>query len=201
MSNLIDHARRELELIGAFDKDGVYGGMVGDAVLELISAFAKQGHSGASAALVSDIFHRVARYEPLSPLTGDDSEWTKLDSAFGSNLEQNSRCSSVFREDGLVYDSEGIIFERPSGSRFTNSASRVPVSFPYTPRKRVVRVDENDRPVSDIASGDKIEIVFDGPPGPVAGRFVEVERDGKSIRAGAWATRPDGCWALRIKIP
>ena len=36
---------------------------------------------------------------------------------------------------------------------------------------------------------------FDGPPGPEAGRFVEVERDGKSIRAGEWVQDGDD-WLL-----
>jgi nitroreductase len=44
-----------------------------------------------------------------------------------------------------------------------------------------------------------INIVFDGPPGPEAGRFVEVETDdGESIKIGEWEERPDGLWALRI---
>jgi len=44
-----------------------------------------------------------------------------------------------------------------------------------------------------------INIIFDGPPGPEAGRFVEVETDeGKSINIGGWVERPDGLWALRI---
>ena len=44
-----------------------------------------------------------------------------------------------------------------------------------------------------------IFVVFDGPPGPESGRFVEVETEGgKSIRAGEWIERPDGYWALRI---
>ena len=44
-----------------------------------------------------------------------------------------------------------------------------------------------------------INIIFDGPPGPEAGRFVEVETDdGKSINAGEWIEREDGLWALRI---
>lgn len=43
------------------------------------------------------------------------------------------------------------------------------------------------------------DIVFDGPPGPEAGRFVEVESaTGKSIRFGEWVHSPDGYWALRI---
>jgi len=44
-----------------------------------------------------------------------------------------------------------------------------------------------------------INIVFDGPPGPESGRFVEVETDdGKSINAGQWIERSDGFWVLRI---
>jgi len=44
-----------------------------------------------------------------------------------------------------------------------------------------------------------INIIFDGPPGPEAGRFVEVELDnGQSINAGEWRERPDGMWVLRI---
>ena len=44
-----------------------------------------------------------------------------------------------------------------------------------------------------------INIIFDGPPGPESGRFVEVETDdGKSINAGEWIERKDGLWALRI---
>ena len=46
-----------------------------------------------------------------------------------------------------------------------------------------------------------IDIVFDGPPGPCSGRFVEVENDlGESIRIGEWVDRGDGLWALRIPI-
>ena len=46
-----------------------------------------------------------------------------------------------------------------------------------------------------------IDVVFDGPPGPESGRFVEVERDGKSISIGEWVQREDGLWALRIPDP
>jgi hypothetical protein len=43
------------------------------------------------------------------------------------------------------------------------------------------------------------DIVFDGPPGPVAGRFVEVEDDQlHSVRLGTWLKRDDGFWALRV---
>lgn len=42
-----------------------------------------------------------------------------------------------------------------------------------------------------------IDIVFDGPPGPISGRFVEVERDGASIGIGEWVQQDD-LWMLRI---
>ncbi len=43
------------------------------------------------------------------------------------------------------------------------------------------------------------DVVFDGPPGPTAGRFVEVENeDGRGFRIGEWIDRGNGLWALRI---
>jgi len=45
-----------------------------------------------------------------------------------------------------------------------------------------------------------VDVVFDGPPGPTCGRFVEVENDaGASIAFGEWIQRDDGFWALRIR--
>lgn len=44
-----------------------------------------------------------------------------------------------------------------------------------------------------------INIIFDGPPSHVSGRFIEVEDDsGQSISVGEWVERDDGYWALRI---
>jgi hypothetical protein len=46
-----------------------------------------------------------------------------------------------------------------------------------------------------------IDIVFDGPPGPNPGRFVEVENEsGESICAGEWIDRGDGMWVLRVQV-
>jgi hypothetical protein len=47
-----------------------------------------------------------------------------------------------------------------------------------------------------------VDIVFDAPPGPTSGRFIEVENDkGESISFGEWVRRPDGYWALRFTAP
>lgn len=46
-----------------------------------------------------------------------------------------------------------------------------------------------------------IDIVFDGPPGPESGRFVEVEdATGRSIRIGEWI-ETGGLWRLRLPDP
>jgi hypothetical protein len=48
----------------------------------------------------------------------------------------------------------------------------------------------------------KIDIVFDGPPGPVSGKFVEVEdAHGHGLDRGEWVEREDGFWVLRMDDP
>lgn len=52
---------------------------------------------------------------------------------------------------------------------------------------------------TDITGSASIDIVFDGPPGPESGRFIEAENlSGESINAGEWIDRGDGMWALRV---
>lgn len=141
MSNLVDHARRELESYGAFDEEkDFYGGMTGEAVLELVEVFAKQGHSGMSASIVRQLFNTVADWKPLGPLTGDDDEWNE--GAFG--VFQNNRCSRVFKENDVAYDMDGVIFRNPDGGCFTSNDSRVDVTFPYIPKSEYVDVEPDD---------------------------------------------------------
>jgi hypothetical protein len=95
MSNLATYAKRELELAGYFKEDGMYGGMLGKAVMDLVEKFAEEGHSGMSASITINTFERVARFEPLSPLTGADDEWVEV----SRGMFQNSRCPHVFKEN------------------------------------------------------------------------------------------------------
>lgn len=140
-SGSIKHARRELEIAGLFSKDSAYGGMLGASTVQLMKLFALQGHSGYSARLQTDLFEKVSRWEPLTPLTGADDEWVKHD--YGHEVTyQNTRCSHVFKDaDGNAYDITGRVFREPSGACYTSSDSRVPVTFPYTPKTEYVDVD------------------------------------------------------------
>jgi len=132
----VSFAERELRLAGWFGKDGVYAGMVGDAVMDLVKVFVEQGHSGMSAPLVAGLFRTVALHEPLTPLLGTDDEWNDL----GNGKYQNNRCSHVFKRDGHVYDIEGRVFRQPNGCCYTSLDSRTDVTFPYTPTVEYVDV-------------------------------------------------------------
>lgn len=145
MSGILDHAKRELELVGLFDEDSDYGGMLGESVMKLIEAFAGEGHSGGSAGLALSLFSRLASYEPLSPLTGADDEWNDVSESVGGVMRfQNKRCSRVFKDnDGRTYDIEGRRFVNPDGTSFTSYGdeslkSTVDVEFPYTPKTETV---------------------------------------------------------------
>lgn len=76
-------------------------------------------------------------FEPLSPLTGEASEWMEV----GDGMWQNRRCSRVFKgRDGVAYDSEGRVFCDPDGCTYLSRDSRVHVTFPYTPHTEHVNV-------------------------------------------------------------
>ncbi len=96
MSNLVKHAQKELKLAGLFDKDSDYDGMVGDAVLELVKVFAKQGHSGFSANWTLEVFNKVANYKPLTQIGTTKDEWMDV----SDNMWQNRRRSSTFSRNG-----------------------------------------------------------------------------------------------------
>lgn len=100
MSNLVKHAKEELEFAGLFDKDSDYNGMLGDAVLELVKVFSKQEHSGFSAHQTLKIFNLVADYKPLTPIGTTKNEWMDISEASGYPCWQNYRRGSTFSRDG-----------------------------------------------------------------------------------------------------
>ena len=107
MSNLIAHAKFELDKAGLFDKDSDYNGMLGEAVLELITTFSKQGHSGFSAGLTTQLFSKLAKFEPLTALAFTEDEWVHVADEDNLPLYQNKRDSRYFkRGDGEPYNVE-----------------------------------------------------------------------------------------------
>lgn len=134
-SALVVHAERELDLMG---DDSEAGQWMREAVMSLIRVFANGGHSGFSAPYCIETFKRLAQYEPLTPLTGDDDEWIEV----ADGLWQNKRCSRVFKNaKGEAWDIDGKVFREPDGYSYTNGESRTPVAFPYVPKTVYVDVD------------------------------------------------------------
>lgn len=63
-------------------------------------------------------------------------------------------------------------------------------------------INANSTNAQEMVKTEQVDIVFDGPPGPESGRFVEVEdAKGQSVHVGTWLQREDNSWALRLRVP
>lgn len=146
---MVDYAKRELDILCPPDENGrkdPMQEMVDKNVMDIVTMFAGQGHSGMSASYVLGILERVMRFKPIKPLMGEDDEWKDI----GGGEEQNKRCNSVFRhnhDNATAYDIDGKVFSYDGGQTFYSCReSWVPVTFPYTPPTHPERVilEEND---------------------------------------------------------
>lgn len=136
-SNLLRHAKREWEI--AFPDQDEMQSDIGQDILDMVSLFSIQGHSGFSANYARQYVDKALQYAPFTPLTGNESEWAEPFCNEGT--QQNKRCSHVFRNpDGTCYDIQGKVFRDPDGCTYTNRESRVPVTFPYIPKTEIVEV-------------------------------------------------------------
>lgn len=141
--NLLRHALTELQAAGHFDDDRM-SALAASGAVDLLRVFSAQGHSGFSASFMRDLFGRLAAYEPLGPLTGADSEWADMTEYCSEPMWQNRRCSHIFKGgDGRAYDLNAVVFEEPSGARFTGRHSRQFITFPYSPRSVTVYVADD----------------------------------------------------------
>jgi len=142
-------AKNEIERAGLFDKDkDFYGGMTGKSIMELVEVFQKQGHSGMSASIVGSMFHRLVKWKPLTPLTGEDDEWNDM----GDGQFQNKRYSAVFKsKERGAYDINAVVFEEPSGSRYQSGTGFRNIEFPYMPPDypEVILVDNEGNPIGE----------------------------------------------------
>lgn len=102
MSNIIDHAKRELDMINE-EPDVV------DAYLKIVETFAGMGHSGGSAFVAIPVITALLSLENLSPLTNNPSEWRFHDAETwgdpdGLGIWQNVRNGEAFSKDnGKTY--------------------------------------------------------------------------------------------------
>lgn len=128
--SLMSHANRELPPPNGDEMQS----LMNQQLREMLLVFSTHGHSGFSAAYARGALDKLLAYEPMRPLTGEPEEWVEV----GDGVFQNKRCGRVFKQsdrfNGQAYDIDGIVWQDPDGSCFTNSDSSVPVVFPYTPK-------------------------------------------------------------------
>ena len=149
-NNLVTFAERELDIILDKCEDEESKEMqkeINKDILQVVEVFSKQGHSGFSASYAIGLIKKLLNYEPITPLTGKDDEWIKLD--YDNDIcYQNKRCSRIFKsKDGRAYDVEGKIFSDNNGKSWYvkgGGASRVYIDFPYTPKTEKIIVENID---------------------------------------------------------
>lgn len=150
--SLVEHAKAEFRAAGWCDENGKFNDemqhFMCDQIIELLTIFGEHGHSGSSAPYAIELFSKLAKFEPLVPLTGEDWEWN----AAYDDVLQNKRCSHVFKniKTGECYDINGKVFWEwckpyegrepfePYKSYYTCRESFTPVIFPYTPKTEYV---------------------------------------------------------------
>ncbi len=141
MSNMLKWAIEELRLAGydAYDAEEGPNRWMSENVIELLTTFSNQGHSGVSAPTAVALFEKLAMWKPITPLTGEDDEWHEV----SNGTQQNRRNSSVFKDADQAYWIEGQIFwewfsspdvdgGNPYKLYFTSRDSRVNITFPWT---------------------------------------------------------------------
>jgi hypothetical protein len=142
MTNIKTYAIDELTRIGMYDSDDEMNMMMCEHILKMVDVFAEEGHSGFSAEYAISILEKLLRWEPISPLTGEDDEWVEEE----GGIFQNKRCSRVFKngKDGQAYDIRGKVFVEPSGAAYTSRDSLVYIEFPYVPKTEYVNVEKEE---------------------------------------------------------
>lgn len=144
-----DDTVKELNKMGAFDsKTDFYGGFTGEAILALADIFIEQKHTNETANVVCDLFSKLAKYQPLTPLLGTDNEWVEI--ADGEML-QNIRCPDVFKykKTDQAYYYDVIIWKQIDsatgiGTTYIGPVNGVdstqPIKFPFIPKSFVIEV-------------------------------------------------------------
>lgn len=167
MSGSVEYAKSELARI---TKDGdELQEAINKNVLDIIELFASQGHGCISAGYVMSILERLLCFKPITPLTGEDDEWTDVSYEMGRKHFQNKRCASVFKTTDAqgntieVHDIDAIAYSDNGGlTWYTSNRFRKNATFPYEPPTHPEKVYiEYTEDVPLGWSGDKYEIITD----------------------------------------
>lgn len=141
--SFIDFAKEELKRIGYNPDPDPNSDDINDyaviCILELLKTFAKQEHSNFSAHYILKIFNKLIKFEPLSPLTGEDDEWIEIYADEDEITYQNKRCARVFKtitiktKEEKCHLNDHYVFVDKNGDAFTGYKSYLAIDkFPFS---------------------------------------------------------------------
>ncbi len=119
MSAMVAFAKEELALLRG-DEQCEMQDAIDENVVKIVEAFASGGHSGSTAAYTLGLVERLLRFDPITPLTGDDAEWMDVSEMSGQPMWQNRRCSHVFKDETRAWDIDA-------------TDPKAAIKFPYDP--------------------------------------------------------------------
>lgn len=101
MSTLVEHAKRELDILA---KSGDPDDEMNKVLIECVAKFAEYGHSGGSASWAISVLNKLLQFKNLTPLTDNPDEWMQVGTGGllyrGYDVWQNRRNSEAFSHDG-----------------------------------------------------------------------------------------------------
>jgi hypothetical protein len=163
-SNYMKHFERELKILqdSLKPEDGnlLINPYIKD-IKRIIRKFGREGHSGGSAPYGAGALSRTIKdtllFMPLSPITGEDSEWMDVKEAMGGKpYYQNNRLGSVFKDgkDGKPHYNEAVIFRGKNDVCFTGGdvaladgrtiGSSQFIKLPFIPKSFYIDVIETE---------------------------------------------------------
>lgn len=134
MSKLLDHARRELDLLYPQNLK------IKNQILDLLQKIKEMKLTNLESRVVFDILTKLLRFDPLTALTGNTDEWKPADE---NGVQQNIRCIHVFKDREKAYDIDGHIqLKKDNGKLVSSVTDSTIVEFPYEPTTRFTVVDD-----------------------------------------------------------
>lgn len=124
-------AEKEFEILKKISKEKGEEFLVQEFEKEILAVckkFSESGQSGGSApytaSAIAESIKRLSLFKPLTPLTGNDSEWEDVSSLWCTSKKvfQNKRLLSVFKDKEGAYFIDAIVFQDENGNCFTGSA-------------------------------------------------------------------------------
>lgn len=181
-NNMVLFARAELDRLLAKtkpDSDGYYMQKIAnDDIMKLVDVFSKQGDSRFSAEYKIGILEKLLRFNPISPLTGDDDEWNEV--GYGDNdgtktTYQNKRCGAVFKDVDnatgtavayyihkyTVSDNGGITWFTPSEHKLKLMGLTRRIEFPFAVHKSIPVYIKYREPVPLGETSDYFTVITD----------------------------------------